>query len=214
MNKRFAIFDMDGTLVDSMSYWNNLAFEFLETKGIRNISKSITEKINSMTMIESAKLFLNEFSIEGTLESIICEMNDIMYKHYKKHVSLKKGVKEYLEYLYNKNIKMCVVSSATTSLIDVCLKETGIRKYFDFILSCESIGIGKSKPDIYYQAVKKLGTIPSETAVYEDALYAVITCKNAGLYVIGVYDENEKLHWNKIKELSDEIIFNFKEEIK
>lgn len=214
MNKKFAIFDMDGTLVDSMNYWNNLIFEFLETKKISNISQSVIEKINIMTMRESANLFINEFGVEGTVESVLGEMENLMYEHYKKHVSLKSGVKEYLEYLHNQNVKMCVASSTNKSLVDFCLKELGIREYFDFILSCETIGIGKNKPDIYYEAIKKFKTTPSETIVYEDAFYAIITAKNAGFYVAGVYDENEEFYWNKIKDWADKVIIDFKEEIK
>ncbi len=214
MNKKFAIFDMDGTLVDSMKYWNNLIFEFLETKKISNISQSVIEKINIMTMKESANLFINDFGVEGTVESVLGEMENLMYEHYKKHVSLKSGVKEYLEYLHNQNIKMCVASSTNKSLVDFCLKELGIREYFDFILSCETIGVGKNKPDIYYEAIKKFNATPSETIVYEDAFYAIITAKNAGFYVAGVYDKNEEFYWNKIKDWADKIIIDFKEEIK
>ena len=74
MDKQFAIFDMDGTLVDSMAYWNRLAVEFLESKGIQNISPNVLERIKPMTMTESAALFIEEYGLSGTAERVAAEM--------------------------------------------------------------------------------------------------------------------------------------------
>lgn len=214
MNKEFAIFDMDGTLVDSMIYWKNLATEFLQSKGVQSIPQEIIEKIKPMTMTESAALFMEQFSLVGTPESIAAEMNALMDEHYRTDIPVKHGVMEYLAALHNKNIQMCVASATAIPLVDACLTRVGIRKYFKFLLSCESVGVGKNRPDVYYEAIRQLGSTPCETAVYEDALYAIHTAKNAGFYVVGVYDESARTHWNEIISLADETIYDFKEDIK
>ncbi|CUX22704.1 HAD family hydrolase [Clostridium sp. C105KSO13] len=209
MNKHYAIFDMDGTLIDSMMYWKHLAEEFLESKGVTQISEDILEKIKPMTMTESAALFRQEFSLNGTPESIAMEMNAMMDEHYHKNIPLKSGVKEYLDFLYQKGVQMCVVSATAEPLMEACLKRLDILKYFCFLLSCETVGAGKDKPDAYLAAAKQLGASPADSAVYEDALYAVKTAKNAGFYVIGVYDESAEKNWNDIENLADETIRSY-----
>lgn len=209
MDKQYAIFDMDGTLVDSMVYWKNLAKEYLVLKGITHIPDMILEKIKPMTMIESATLFIEKFGLHGTPESVVKEMNTLMDAHYYKDIPLKKGIKEYLNKLYNSGITMCVASATADSLVEACLTRLGIFEYFSFLLSCETIGVGKSKPNIYYEAAKRLDAEPSDIAVYEDALYAAETAKKAGFYVVGVFDENAKKNFASLKEVSDEIILEW-----
>lgn len=212
MDKRYAIFDMDGTLVDSMIFWERLAAEFLASKGVKNIPGDILEKIAPMTMTQSAALFASEFSLPGTAESIAAEMNEMMDEHYRRDIPLKEGVREYLEALHRKGTAMCVASATAEGLMEACLSRLGVRAYFRFLLSCESVGAGKNKPDIYYEAAGRLGSAPAETAVYEDALYAAETAKAAGFYLVGVYDQSAGAQWKKIEELSDECIRTFKEE--
>lgn len=209
MDKQYAIFDMDGTLVDSMVYWKNLAKEYLASKGITHIPDMILEKIKPMTMTESATLFIEKFGLNGTPESVAKEMNALMDTHYYKDIPLKKGIKEYLNKLYNSGTTMCVASATAVSLVEACLKRLGIIEYFSFLLSCETIGVGKSKPNIYYEAAKRLGAEPSDIAVYEDALYAAETAKKAGFYVVGVFNESAKKNFASLKEISDEIILEW-----
>lgn len=209
MDKRFAIFDMDGTLVDSMAYWRQLAGEFLTSKGIRDIPQSVLEKIKPMTMTESAALFMQEFSLAGTPESIADEMNAMMDEHYRNDVPLKSGVEDYLAALHEKGVEMCVASATAEPLMEACLTRTGVRPYFKFLLSCETVGAGKNEPDVYYEAARRLGSSPAETAIYEDAYYAVKTAKKAGFYTIGVYDGGTDGQWKKVTELADETICAF-----
>ena len=209
MDKQYAIFDMDGTLVDSMAYWKNLAKEYLALQGITHIPDMILEKIKPMTMTESATLFIEKFGINRTPESVVNEMNALMDIHYYKDIPLKKGIKEYLKKLHNSGTTMCVASATAVPLVEACLKRLGIIEYFSFLLSCETIGVGKSKPNIYYESAKRLGAEPSDIAVYEDALYAAETAKKAGFYVIGVFDESAKKNFASLKEISDEIIIDW-----
>lgn len=209
MDKQYAIFDMDGTLVDSMLYWKNLAKEYLATKGITHIPDMILEKIKQMTMTESATLFIEKFGLNGTPESVAKEMNALMDTHYYKDIPLKKGIKEYLNKLYNSGKTMCIASATAVPLVEACLTRLDIIEYFSFMLSCETIGVGKSKPDIYYEAAKRLGATPENVAVYEDALYAAETAKKAGFYVVGVFDESAKKNFASLKEISDEIILEW-----
>ena len=208
MDKQFAIFDMDGTLIDSMIFWKNLATEYLISKGVKSIPADVLERIKPMTMSESAALFKRAFGLLGDPEA---EMNAMMDAHYKNDIPLKPGVPEYLKMLRNRGVRMCVASATAEDLMESCLTRLGVRDCFDFLLSCETVGAGKRSPLVYHVSAKKLGTTPQKIAVYEDALYAVQTAKEAGYYVVGVYDDSAAENWRTIEKLADEIILNWEE---
>lgn len=206
MDKKFAIFDMDGTLVDSMGYWRDLASEFLHSKGVGHIPGDVLERIKPMTMTESAAFFIQRFSLTGTPESVAAEINAKMEEHYRNDILLKAGAEAYLAGLYRKGVQLCVASATAERLIEACLRRLDGLKYFSFVLSCESVGAGKTKPDVYLKAAERLKAAPAEISVYEDALYAVKTAKRAGFYVVGVYDESAAANWEEIKQLSHEAL--------
>lgn len=210
MDKRYVIFDMDGTLVDSMRYWKGLAKEYLEKCGVPDVPADIRERIKPMTMEESAQLFIDTFEqVKGTCEEVVSEMNAMMDDHYRLHISLKKGVKQYVEKLAEDGVRMCVASATEIGLMDSCLERLGIRKYFDFLLSCETDGIGKDRPDIYLAAAERFDAAPGDIAVFEDAAYAARTAKDAGFHLVGVYDESTSERWEKVRAIADETVIDF-----
>ena len=210
MDKKYAIFDMDGTLIDSMIFWKNLAAEYLNSKGVTQVPEDLPERIKPMTMSESTALFRQEFGLTGDPEA---EMNAMMDDHYRNDILLKPGVREYLQMLQSKGVRMCVASATAEHLMEACLTRLGVRDHFEFLLSCETVGAGKRSPLVYHESAGRLGADPSEIAVYEDALYAVQTAKKAGYYVVGVYDESASKNWKTIENLADEIIRNWEEHI-
>ena len=208
MDKKYAIFDMDGTLIDSMVFWKNLATEYLTSKGILQIPADILEQIKPMTMSESAALFKQEFGLTGDPEA---EMNAMMEDHYRNDIPLKPGVREYLENLHRQGVRMCVASATAEQLMEACLTRLDVRQYFEFLLSCETVGAGKSSPLVYREAARRLGAAPGEVAVYEDALYAVQTAKEALFHVVGVFDSGSSGNWKTIEKIADEIIINWED---
>ena len=209
MDKQFAIFDMDGTLVDSMVYWKHLASEFLESKGVSEVSASVLERIKPMTMTESAALFIEAYGLPGTAESVAAEMNAMMDEHYRRDIPLKPGVAAYLEVLRQKGVSMCVASATAEDLMKACLTRLGVAHYFSFLLSCEAVGTGKNRPDVYWEAAKRLGAQPEEIAVYEDALYAAKTAKEAGFYTVAAGDDSNRSRWDVLTALADETVFDW-----
>ena len=210
MDKKYAIFDMDGTLIDSMVFWKNLATEYLTSKGILQFPADILEQIKPMTMSESAALFRREFGLTGDVEA---QMNEMMEDHYRNDIPLKPGVREYLENLHRQGVRMCVASATAEHLMESCLTRLGVREHFEFLLSCETVGAGKRSPLVYHDAARRLGAAPREIAVYEDALYAVQTAKAAGFLVVGVYDDSAACNWQAIEQESDEVVLNWEEAV-
>ncbi len=210
VDKQYAIFDMDGTLVDSMPYWQGLCAEYLESRGVRDIPPDLLERIAPMTILESSALFLREFGLDGTPEQTAAEINALMERHYRADVPLKPGVPEYLEALHARGVRMCVASATTEPLVRACLERLGAAGYFQFMLSCEAVGAGKNRPDVYLEAARRLGGTPGETAVYEDAIFAARTAKGAGFYLMGVYDACEQADWPELSALADETVEDYR----
>ena len=210
MNKVYAIFDMDGTLVDSMGYWQSLEREFLVSKGVTEGLEEILEQTKPMTLAEASVLFSQCCGWEGSPEELEREVLALMEEHYRRDVLPKPGARAYLEKLRARGVEMCVASATPTHLIRLCLERLGMDHYFTFLLSCVEVGAGKSRPDVYLECARRLNARPDEIAVYEDAVYAVRSAKAAGFYVAAVHDgERNEFFWPEMTALADESIVDW-----
>ena len=206
MNKNYCIFDMDGTIADSMGYWKQLEREFLIEKGIKDDVDETLKEIQHMTIPAAMEFFIDRFGFEGTVESLTEEFNGLMAEHYRNDVNIKPGAKEYLDKLKAAGAKMCIASATSTPLVKIALNRMGISDYFEFNLSCVDVGSSKDKPDVFLEAARRLGGSPEETAVFEDSLVASTSAKSAGFYVVGIYDKYSAHNWPGICDIADELI--------
>lgn len=209
MDKRFCIFDMDGTLVDSMRYWKRLGRDYLGARGIHP-EEALLRAMESMTMLEGAACFMDAFGIPGPPQRIVDEMEAIMDVRYRKDVDLKPGAKEYLERLRGRGCRLCVATATAEPLSRACLSRLGVDGLFDFILSCETLGVSKEHPDVYLSAARRLGAQPAETAVFEDALYAARTARDAGFYTVAVSEPAYASDWPALSALADEALLDWR----
>ncbi len=209
-NFNYAIFDLDGTLLESMEAWNKLGQDFLSSKGIK-VPSNLNEIIKPMTLRQATEYLKKAFSIDLSVDEMLNDMYKIMEEKYKNELELKPYVKDYLKKLKDNNIKMCIASATPLNMIEIALKRLNIFDYFQFISSCDEVGVGKNQPDIFYYAAKKLKAEPSEITVYEDSDFALITAKEANFYTIGVYDKYFKDKRKNIELISDVYIESFKE---
>lgn len=203
MDKKFAIFDMDGTLTDSMGFWNRLADEFLARRGFPPLSPELQEESIALTMGGTANLFIRAYHLSETPEQICAEINGLMEAHYRTDVPLKPGAAELLERLHGAGFKMCIASSTDPALIGICLRRLGVRDHFQFLLSCEEVGVGKTQPAVYLEAARRLGGTPDNTIIFEDILVAARTAKQAGFSLGIIYDENSADEQEQLKALAD-----------
>lgn len=206
MDKRFAIFDMDGTLTDSMGFWRGVGGEYLESRGIADYPEDLWAVMGEMTMLESAGELIRRFGLSDTPQAVIDAMNRLMAGHYARDVPLKPGVDALLAGLAERGVRLCVASATDEALVRACLARLGVLERFEFVLSCESLGVGKDRPDIYLEAARRFGCHPEEAAVYEDALYAARTAAGAGFYVVGVYDDSAAGDWPEMLRLARETV--------
>ncbi|MCT8977505.1 HAD family phosphatase [Clostridium sp. CX1] len=186
-NIKGAIFDMDGTLIDSMWVWTKVDEEYLEKRNIK-LPDNLKEEIEHMSFSEVAQYFKNRFDLPDSIEEIQSEWNHMAIHHYTHDVKLKAGAKEFLSLLKSKGIKIGLATSNCKLLIEIALKNNDIYHFFDSISTTDEVIRGKDFPDIYLLAAKKLNLQPEECAVFEDILPAVKGAKSAGMVVIGVHD--------------------------
>lgn len=181
------IFDVDGTLLDSMPIWDTAGERYLKKLNIQ-AEKNLGKRLFAMTMTEGAKYIKETYRLEQTLEEIIEGINKIVNEFYFNEVKVKSGVIDFFKYLKLQNIPITIATSSDRPLIQGAFHRLGISPYIDAIFTCTEVGVGKDKPDIYYKASDFMNTEPQNTYVFEDALHAIHTAKNAGFNTVGVFD--------------------------
>jgi len=203
-----AIFDMDGTLVDSLMLWDVLWSTFGDKYlNDRSFSPSVEDdkKVRTLTLKDAMYLIHKNYKLGESGEELLSLANSIMIDFYANRVELKDGVRAFLEHCKNNGVKMCIASATAPELIDVALEHCDIGKYFLKAFSCGTIGKGKDKPDVFLQAAEFLGAEIKDTWVFEDSLTAIETAAKIGMPTVGIYD---KFNYgqDKIKEIATEYI--------
>lgn len=202
-----AIFDMDGTLLDSMPVWEHASERYLEKRGIKPKEK-LSEILFSMSMQQGAAYVKESYGLTETVEEIVKGVNGIVAEFYQTEVLPKPGVRELLKQLRARGIKMAVATSTDRTHVEAALKRTEIYEFFEGIFTCSEVGAGKVKPAVYDAASECLSVKPEETLVFEDALYAIRTAKAAGYGTVGVFDAASEREQDVIQTVADIYVKN------
>lgn len=204
---RGVIFDMDGTLLDSMALWDSIGEVYLKSLGYTP-RENLQETFQEFSLYQAACYYRDVYGVTLSIEELLEGMNEMIAAYYREHVVAKPGVPEFLEQLHQAGIKMCVATATDREIAEAALKHCGLNRYFSEIFTSTSVGSGKGKPVIYREACRHLGSDKTNTVVFEDALYALKTAKQDGFQVVAVYDSHERAQ-EEMKQLSDVYLTDF-----
>lgn len=204
------LFDLDGTLIDSMSVWKDIDIEFLGNYGIE-LPADLQNSIEGMSFTETASYFKKRFQFKESVEEIKAIWNEMAYEHYTQYVKLKDGVLEFLSYLRSHKIKTGISTSNSIQLVQGVLKAKEIESYFDVVVTACQVNVGKPSPDIYLETARLLNVEPKNCLVFEDIPMGIMAGKNANMKVCTIYDDFSKNQDIKKRNLADYYINTFKE---
>lgn len=206
----YVIFDLDGTLIDSMPIWENLGSSLLQLYGVVP-SEAVANEVRSLSLLDAIELFRIHFPDLPAPEELIEKLSLIIHDSYAYDVPLKSGMKAYLEKLSGKGVRMCIATASPAANVHVALKRLDILHHFEFILTEGEFGAGKESPGIFLECARRFGAVPAQVTVFEDALHAVLSAKAAGFNVIGVYDESSADAAELMKATCDRYIRSIRE---
>lgn len=202
-----AIFDLDGTLLDSMGAWETLGERYLQSLG-KVCHDNLTQIFQAMTTAQSAQYCRNHYGLSLSVEEILAGMHAMIADDYGKTIPLKPGARDFLLQLKKHGVRLCAATSNDRTLSETALRRCGVLDLFSGLLTCAEIGHTKEEPVIYRNAMALLEASRDSTIVFEDSLYAAATAKQDGFRVAAVYDPFEK-EACRLKSLADYYIDDY-----
>lgn len=209
-NMKAVIFDLDGTLIDSMWIWREIDREYLARYHVP-LPEDLQERIAGMSFTETARYVKERFGIPDSIEAIKKTWTDMAWEAYEKRVPLKKGVRPFLDYLRGEGIVMAIATSNSHEMVNMVTKVHGIYDYFSAIVTGCDVTKGKPSPDVYLKAAEKIQVEPEHCLVFEDIVQGILAGKNAGMRVCAVADESSQNQVQEKRRLADYYIETYEE---
>ncbi|PKM67016.1 MAG: HAD family hydrolase [Firmicutes bacterium HGW-Firmicutes-2] len=190
-NIKAVIFDMDGTLIDSMWLWKTIDMEYLKRFGLM-LPDDLQDDIEGMSFSETAAYFKKRFNLLDSVETIKEEWNKMAWSYYIEEVTMKEDAHLFLSHLKHHGYKTGIGTSNSKELVTLVMNKFKIDHFFHSIRTSCEVAKGKPSPDIYLQVAKDLMVLPEECLVFEDVPMGIMAAKNAGMKVCAIYDDFSK----------------------
>lgn len=210
--KKAVIFDLDGSLVDSMWIWREIDIEYMNRHGYATTREELDAfqaEIEGMSFRETAEWVSSHYDIPRTVEEMMDDWNDMAWDKYEKEVPLKEGVRDFIEECKKHGIKLGIASSNSRELVENVLNVHGILDYFECIKTGSDGLKGKPAPDIYLTVADLLQVSPADCLVFEDVIKGIQAGKSAGMQVCAVEDAYSAIHREEKKKLADYYIEDY-----
>ncbi len=208
--KEAIIFDMDGSLVDSMWVWKDIDIEYLGRFGL-DIPDDLQQEIEGMSFTETARYFRDRFGLDRSVEQIRADWNEMAWDKYRSRVMLKPGAREFLDYCRSQGIKLGIATSNSREIVDMVMEARGVADYFSCITTACEAKKGKPAPDVYLLTAQQLSVDPKNCLVFEDIVFGIQAGKAAGMEVCAVDDAYSAYQEAEKRSLADYYIKDFRE---
>lgn len=209
-HKKAVIFDLDGTLVDSMWMWKGIDMEFLAKKGLA-YPENLEAEIEGMSFDETAEYFAAAFPISETPEELKVIWNGMAREKYEKEVSFKPGAEHFLKYLKEKGIKTGIATSNSRNLLHAVATAHDLYSYIDVFQTSDEVKKGKPAPDVFLRTAEQLMVSPADCLVFEDIPNGILAGKNAGMTVCAIEDAYSVDLVESKKKLADYYITSYEQ---
>ncbi len=186
-NIKACLFDMDGTLLDSMHIWKDIDIEFLGRFGYE-LPPTLQREIEGMSFRETACYIKDRFDLPISIEEIMNIWNEMAFQKYSEEIFFKEGAFEFVKMLKEKGIRTAICTSNSRELVNAVAEHLDFMPYFDTIITSCEVGAGKPAPDIYLEAAKRVGVEPEHCLVFEDIVTGLTAGKRAGMKLCAVED--------------------------
>ena len=210
--KRFecAIFDLDGTVLDSTDLWHKIDEDFFAERDLA-LPEDYAKKISPMGFYGAAEYTVREFGLKESVDEVLRVWHAMAVERFTNEIELKPHAKEYLEHLKEQKIKLCIATASNSELFVPALIRNGVYGYFDTITTISEVKRGKGFPDIYLKAAQSVGKSVESCVVFEDIYEGIKGAKIGGFYTVGVYDKQSAEDKEKIMQISDRYISDYSE---
>ncbi len=205
-----AIFDLDGTVVDSMWLWKQIDIEYFKKCGM-HIPAGYQKEIEGLSFYETAVYTQEKYIPNVTIEGMISDWNDMAYDLYANTGNRKEGIALFLATLKNMGKRIGIATSNSRILCETTLRNNGLLEYFDSIITGEECPAGKPAPDVYFQAAASLSVDPKRCIVFEDICNGIHAGNNAGMITVAVHDDYSAYQWEEKCKMADHSIMSYKE---
>lgn len=205
-----AIFDVDGTLLDSMPVWWRVSERFFKEHEVEITSERFW-KYTDMRLEDSLPEIRDEFELDMTIDEMIAEFRRLAAIEYRCSVQLKPYAKEYMEKLREKGVKIAIATSGYEELCKAAFERLGVWEYIDARAFSDEVGVDKSNPNVYLLAAERIGVEASECVVFEDIAVGIAGAKKGGFKTCAVYDKSNEGDTEILKQLADIYIKSWSE---
>lgn len=212
MKLRFeaAVFDMDGTILDSMTRWRSTHWEFLDARGLPMPEEMAGREI-LFSSSKAARIFIEKYGLTMTVDEIICEYEYRMSRHYGVDIGLKPGARRLLDALQARRTPMCVATLTPQKIAENALRKQALTDYFEFICCSADTGLKKGDPAFFRLMADRLGCTAEKVCVFEDSIYAMKAARAAGCAVCAIRDVTNEPDQPEMEHVADVVVDSFDE---
>lgn len=206
--KKVYIFDLDGTLIDSLDAWKDIGNRYLKSIGIQG-RNTLDQEMEHMSFIEACQYIKEEFNLSQSSDEILNDVKKMIYASYAYDIDLKEGVYSFLKQSYEQGKRMCILTASDQSLAKAVLQHHQVLSYFECIESCDSLGYNKTQRECYIEMAKKMHVNIDECVIFEDAYHALKTACDAGFYTVAILNKENQKDIENIQKIANQTIQSF-----